>query len=67
MDNSNRTSHCDVGHSIGSSGKTYEKTPRQRNPQRGLVQRSNEDKRNHYSNLFGHGRVVYISYSVSRI
>ena len=27
-----------MGHSIGSSGKTYEKTPRQRNPQKGLVQ-----------------------------
>jgi len=25
MDNSNRTSHCNVGHSIGSSGKTFEK------------------------------------------
>ena len=46
-----------MGHSIGSSGKTYEKTPRQRNPQRGLVQGSNDDKRNHYSHLFSHGRV----------
>jgi hypothetical protein len=46
-----------VGHSIGSSGKTYEKTPRQRNPQKGLVQGSNDDKRNHYSHLFSYGRV----------
>ena len=55
--NSNRTSHCNVGHSIGSSGKTYEKTPRQRNPQKGLVQGSNDDKRNHYSHLFSYGGV----------
>ena len=58
MDNSNRTSHCNVGHSIGSSGKTYEKTPRQRNPQKGLVQGSNDDKRNHYSHLLCNGGVV---------
>ena len=56
--NSNRTSHCNVGHSIGSSGKTYEKTPRQRNPQKGLVQGSNDDKRNHYSHLFSYGGVI---------
>ena len=58
MDNSNRTSHCNVDHSIGSSGKTYEKTPRQRNPQRGLVQGSNDDKRNHCSNSVSHSGVV---------
>ena len=58
MDNTNRTSHCNVGHSIGSSGKTYEKTPRQRNPQKGLVQGSNDDKRNHYSHLFSYGRII---------
>ena len=57
--NSNRTSHCNVGHSIGSSGKTYEKTPRQRNPQKGLVQASNDDKRNHYSHLFSYGGIVW--------
>ena len=43
-----------MDHSIGSSGKTYEKTPRQRNPQKGLVQGSNDDKRNHYSHLFSY-------------
>lgn len=47
-----------MGHSIGSSGKTYEKTPRQRNPQKGLVQGSNDDKRNHYSHLFSYGGVI---------
>ena len=47
-----------MGHSIGSSGKTYEKTPRQRNPQKGLVQASNDDKRNHYSHLFSYGGVI---------
>ena len=36
MDNTNRTSHCNVGHSIGSSGKTFEKTPGQRNSRTGL-------------------------------
>ena len=36
MDNSNRTSHCNVGHSIGSSGKTFEKTPGQRNSRTGM-------------------------------
>ena len=50
-----------MGHSIGSSGKTYEKTPRQRNPQRGLVQGSNDDKRNHYSHLFRHSRIILSS------
>ena len=39
MDNSNRTSHCNVGHSIGSSGKTFEKTPGQRNSRTGLQKR----------------------------
>ena len=47
-----------MGHSIGSSGKTYEKTPRQGNPQRGLVQGSNDDKRNHCSNSVSHSGVV---------
>ena len=36
MDNSNRTSRCNVGHSIGSSGKTFEKTPGQRNSRTGI-------------------------------
>ena len=36
MDNTNRTSHCNEGHSIGSSGKTFEKTPGQRNSRTGL-------------------------------
>ena len=36
MDNTNRTSHCNAGHSIGSSGKTFEKTPGQRNSRTGL-------------------------------
>ena len=36
MDNSNRTSRCNVGHSIGSSGKTFEKTPGQRNSRTGM-------------------------------
>ena len=43
---------------LGSSGKTCEKTPRQRTPQGGLVQGSNDDKRNHYSHLFRHGGVA---------
>ena len=38
--------------------KTYKTTERKRNPQRGLVQGSNDDKRNHYSHLFSHGGVV---------
>ncbi len=36
MDNSNRTPRCNVGHSIGSSGKTFEKTPGQRNSRTGI-------------------------------
>ena len=36
MDNSNRTSRCNVGHSIGSSGKTFEKTPGQTNSRTGI-------------------------------
>ena len=36
MDNSNRTSRYNVGHSIGSSGKTFEKTPGQRNSRTGI-------------------------------
>ena len=51
-----------MGHSIGSSGKTYEKTPRQRNPQKGLVQGSNDDKRNHYSHLFSYRRMKIMKY-----
>ena len=50
-----------MGHSIGSSGKTYGKTPRQRNPQKGLVQGSNDDKRNHYSHLFSYSRIILSS------
>ena len=36
MDNTNRTSHCNVGHSIGSSGKIFKKIPGQRNSRTGL-------------------------------
>ena len=39
MDNSNRTTHCNVGHSIGPGGKTFEKTSGQRNSQTGLQKR----------------------------
>ena len=46
MDNSNRTSHCNVGHSIGSSGKTFKKTPGQRNSRTGL-----QKKLMHQTNL----------------
>ena len=61
MDNNNRTSHCivgNVGHSIGSSGKASGKTPRQRNPQKGLVHGNNDDIRNHYSEQFSQCGVV---------
>ena len=53
MDNSNRTSHCNVGHSIGSSGKTFKKTPGQRNSRKGL-----QKKLMHQINPLSHGRVV---------
>lgn len=53
MDNSNRTSHCNVGHSIGSSGKTFEKTPGQRNSRTGL-----QKKIMHQTNILSYGGVV---------
>jgi hypothetical protein len=43
--------------SICSNTKTNKDLKRKRNPQRGLVQGSNDDKRNHYSHLFSHGGV----------
>ena len=51
--NSNRTSHCNVGHSIGSSGKTFEKTPGQRNSRTGL-----QKKIMHQTNILSYGGVV---------
>lgn len=39
---------------IHSFDKTNKDLKRKRNPQRGLVQGSNDDKRNHYSHLFSH-------------
>ena len=53
MDNSNRTSHCNVGHSIGSSGKTFKKTPGQRNSRTGL-----QKKLMHQTNLLSDGRIA---------
>ena len=52
MDNSNRTSHCNVGHSIGSSGKTFKKTPGQRNSRTGL-----QKKLMHQTNPLSHSGV----------
>lgn len=52
MDNSNRTSHCNVGHSIGSSGKTFKKTPRQRNSRTG-----SQKKLMHQTNPLSHSGV----------
>ena len=53
MDNSNRTSHSNVGHSIGSSGKTFKKTPGQRNSRTGL-----QKKLMHQTNPLSHSRIM---------
>ncbi len=53
MDNSNRTSHCNVGHSIGSSGKTFKKTPGQRNSRTG-----SQKKLMHQTNPLSHRRMM---------
>ena len=52
MDNSNSTSNCNVGHSIGSGGKTFEKTPGQRNSRTGL-----QKKIIHQTNILSYGGV----------
>ncbi|MFL2487794.1 MAG: hypothetical protein ACJ0GK_00745 [Gammaproteobacteria bacterium] len=51
--NSNRTSHCNVGHSIGSSGKTYKNPEEKGNSRRGL-----QGRVMHQTNLLNHGGVV---------
>ena len=57
MDNTNRTSHCNVGHSIGSSGKIFEETPGKRNSRTGL-----QKGLMHYSKTLGCDRVFLKSY-----
>ena len=54
MYNGNRTSHCNVDHSIGSSGKTFKKTPGQRNSRTGLQKRLT-----HCSKTLGYSRMAY--------
>ena len=56
VDNSNRTSHSNVGDSIGSSGETFKKTPGQRNSRTGL-----QKKLMHQTNPLSHSGVVYDS------
>ena len=53
MDNSYRASHSNVGHSIGSSGKTFEKTPGQRSSRTGL-----QKGLMHCSKTLGYGGVI---------